>query len=170
MCSSIATDSCPQHHPEASTGLTTSALTVCKTERYMLVYKFSELRLLSQLTLYLQRRTTSFIVQQCIIQLGREVYRTGGEGGKTEKVWLLIITTLPAAAYNSSLNPLSPLPSLLTTHPTPYLPTAAPQSPPFSNPNHSPAVPLGSPSTSSNPISNLKPLSLPCSTLTPVNF
>ncbi|TNN83641.1 hypothetical protein EYF80_006159 [Liparis tanakae] len=92
--------------------------------------------------------------------------RGQGEGGKTEEVWLLVITALPAAAYNSSI----PLPSLLTTHPAPYLRTAAPQSPPFSNHNHSPAVPSGCPSTStaSNPISNPKPFSLPGSPLTPV--
>ncbi|KAK5865966.1 hypothetical protein PBY51_020195 [Eleginops maclovinus] len=73
-------------------------------------------------------------VQQSIIELVGEGRRTGGEGGKTEEVWLLVITALPAVAYNSSLSPLSPLPSLLTTHPAPYLRTTAPQSPPFSNP------------------------------------
>lgn len=79
-----------------------------------------------------------------------------GEGGKTEEDWLVFITALPAAAYNSS-GPAPSLPSLLTTHPGPYLPTAAPQSPPFSYPNHSPAVPFGYPSTftDTNPISNL---------------
>lgn len=72
--------------------------------------------------------------------------------------WLSLLCQLQPTT--AAITPFTPPPSLIATHPAPYLFTTAAQSPPFSNPTQPYSPPLHSlwTSTATNPISNLKPL------------